>query len=162
MYGQISVKIMSFGDREGGERNGLKNLCTLVLNHNDLCTCIALTKWDGPVMCVNVTEDVENFQSKCYHFTATKACNMQHEHGRATRCTFFVDFREIKMISQSLPSMCAICLQPQQSVRHRREIETPWLSGSVNFLIQIWIYFFPRCMAYQTGTYKMMHKSAQS
>ena len=27
-----------------------------------MCTCIELTKWDGPMACVNVTENVENFQ----------------------------------------------------------------------------------------------------
>ena len=31
-----------------GERNWSQNLCTVVMTHNDLCTCIALTKWDGP------------------------------------------------------------------------------------------------------------------
>ena len=36
--------------------------------HNDLCTCIALTKWDGPVACLNVTGNVENFQSKFLSF----------------------------------------------------------------------------------------------
>ena len=70
-----------------------------------------------------VTENVENFQSKCYHFTATKTSETvsvkQYEHDRVTRCTFSVDFKEIKTISQSLPSTYAICLKPRQSGRHR-------------------------------------------
>ena len=115
------------------------NLCTVVMTHNDLCTCMALTKWDGPVACVNVTENVENFQSKFYHFTATQTSLTvsvkQREHDRVTHCTFSVDFKEIKTISQSLPSTCVICLQPWQSGRHRGEIETPWLSGTVNLRI---------------------------
>ena len=137
MYWQISVTIMSFGDHGGGERNGSQNLCTIVMTHNDLCTCIALTKWDGPVACVNVTENVENFQSKCYHFTATKTSVTvsvkQFEHDRVTRCTFSVDFKEIKTISQSLPSTCAICLQPWQSGRSWNH-EFPNTNSEIFFL----------------------------
>ena len=166
MYRQISMTIMSFGDHGRGERNGSQNLCMIVMTHNDQCTCIALTKWDGPVACVNVTENVENFQSKWYHFTATKTSVTvsvkQYEHDRVTRCTFSVDFKEIETKSQSLHSTWAICLQPRQSGRHRGEIGTHWLSGTMNYLIQILRYFFLRCMAYQTGTYEMTHKSAQS
>ena len=166
MYWQISVTIMSFGDHGGGERNGSPNLCTIVMTHNDLCTCIALTKWDGPVACVNVTKNVENFQSRCYHFTATKTSVTvsvkQYEHDKVIHCTFSVDFKEIKTISQSLPSTCAICLQPRHSGRHRWEIGTHRLSGTMNFLIRIQRYFFLRCMAYQTDTYEMTYKSAQS
>ena len=118
MYWRISVLIMSFGDHGGGEWNRSKNLCSVVMTHHDLCTCIALTKWDGPVACVNVTENVENFQRKCHHFTATKTSVTvsvkQHAHDRFTRCTFSVHFKEIETISQSLPSTCAICLQPRQ------------------------------------------------
>ena len=113
-----------------------------------------------------VTENVENFQSKCYHFTATKTSETvsvkQYEHDRVTRCTFSVDFKEIKTISQSLPSTYAICLQPRQSGRHRGEIGTHRLSGTMNFRIRISRYFFLRCMAYQTSTYEMTYKSAQS
>ena len=72
MYWQISLTIMPFGDQGGGGRNGSKNLCTIAMTDNDLCTCIASTTWDGPIACVHVTENVETFQSKCYHFTATK------------------------------------------------------------------------------------------
>ena len=166
MYWQISVTIMSFSGHRGGERNGSQNLCTIVMTHNDLCTCIELTKWDGPVACVNVTENVENFQSKCYHFTATKTSVTvwvkQYEHDRVTRCRFSVHFKEIKTISQSLPSTCAICLQPRQSGRHRVEIGTHRLSGTMNFRRRIQRYFFLRCVAYQTGTYEMTYKSAQS
>ena len=166
MYWQISVTIMSFGDHGGGERNGSQNLCRIVMTHNDLCTCITLTKWDGPVACVNVTENVENFQSKYYHFTATKTSVTvsvkQYEHDRVTRCTFSVNFKEIKTISQSFPSTCAICLQPRQSGRHIGEIGTHRLSGTMNFRIRISIYFFVRCMVYQIGTYEMTCKSAQS
>ena len=161
MYWQISVTIMSFGDHGGGERNRSQNLRRIVMTHNDLCTCIMLTKWDGPVACVNVTENVENFQSKCYHFTATKTSVTvsvkQYEHDKVTRCTFSVDFKEIKTISQSLPSTWAICLQPRQSGRHRGEIGTHRLSGTMNFLIRIKRYFFLRCMAYQIGTYEMTY-----
>ena len=59
MYSQISVTIMSFGDQGGGERNGSEICVLYFMTQNDLCTCIALTKWDGPVACVNVTENVE-------------------------------------------------------------------------------------------------------
>ena len=95
MCWQISVTIMSFGDQEGGERNGSETCVVYFMTHNDLCTYIALTKWDGPVACVNVTEKVEKFQSKFYHLTATQTSVTvsvkQHEHGRVTRCTFSVD-----------------------------------------------------------------------
>ena len=47
---------MSFGDQGEGERNWFQNLFIVVMTHNDMCTCIALTKWDGPVACANVTE----------------------------------------------------------------------------------------------------------
>ena len=108
MYWQISVTIMSFGDHGGGERNGSQNLCRIVMTHNDLCTCITLTKWDGPVACVNVTENVENFQSKCHHFTATNTSVTvsvkQYEHDRVTRCTFSVDFKEIKRYHNLCPA----------------------------------------------------------
>ena len=141
MYWQISVMIMSFGDQGGGEWNGSQNLCTVIMTHNDLCTCIALTKWDGPVACVNVTENVENFQSKCYHFTATKTSvtvsMKQYEHDRITRCMFSVDFKEIKTILQSLPCMWAISLQLRQSGHHRGEIGMHRLSGTMNFRIRI-------------------------
>ena len=140
MYWQISVTILSFGDHGGGERNGFQN-CRVVMTHNDLCICIASTTWDGPVACVNVTESVENFQSKCYHFTATKTSVTvsvkQYEHDRVTLCTFSVYFKETKTISQSLSSTCAICLQPQQSGRHREKIGTHRLSGTMNFRIRI-------------------------
>ena len=62
MYWQISVTIMSFGDQGGGERNGSETCVLYFMTYNDLCTCIALTKWDGPVACVNVSENVENFE----------------------------------------------------------------------------------------------------
>ena len=157
---------MSFGDHGGGERNGSQNLWRIVMTHNDLCTCITLTKWDGPVACVHVTENVENFQSKCYHFTTTKTSVTvsvkQYEHDRVTRCTFSVDFKEIKTISQSLLSTCAICLQPRQSGRHRGEIGTHRLSGPWIFEYEFRYIFFLRCMAYQIGTYEMTYKSAQS
>ena len=116
-----------------GWTESIRNLCTVVLTHNDLCICIVLTKRDSPDKCVNVTENIENFQSKFYNFSATKTSVTvsvkQRQHDRVTRCTFSVDFEEIKTISQSLPSTCAICLQPRQSGRHRGEIETPRLSG---------------------------------
>ena len=122
---------MSFGDHGGGEQNGSETCVLYFMTHNHLCTCITLTKWDGPVVCVYVTENVENFQSKFYHFTTTQTSLTvsvkQHEHDRVTRCTFSVDFKEIKTISQSLPSLCTICLQPRQSGFHRGEIETPRL-----------------------------------
>ena len=114
------------------------------MTHSDLCTCIALTKWDGPVASVNVTENVENFQSKFYHFTATQTSVTvsvkQHEHDRVTLCSFSVDFKEIKTISQPLLSTCAICLQRRQSGRHREEIEIRAHGGDacVQHLRQTW------------------------
>ena len=69
------------------------------MTHNDLRTYIALTKWDGPVACVNVTENVEFLQSTCYHFTVTKTfvtvSVKQEEYDWVTRCTFSADFKEI-------------------------------------------------------------------
>ena len=164
MYWQIYVTIMSFGDHGGSERNGSQNLCgSLWLT----TICALASRWQSemvPSRVYYVTENVENFQSKCYHFTATKTSETvsvkQYEHDRVTRCTFSVDFKEIKTISQSLPSTYAICLQPRQSGRHRGEIGTHRLSGTMNFRIRIWIYFFLRCMAYQTSTYEMTHKSS--
>ena len=115
------------------------------MTHNHLCTCITLTKWDTLVMCVNITENVENFQSKWYLFTATKTSVTvsvkQHEHDRVTRCTFSVDYKEIKNIPQSLPSTYMICWQPWQSSHHRGEIQMPWLSGTVNCWVWIQRYF---------------------
>ena len=139
MYWQISVTIMSFGDQEGGERNGSETCVLYCMTHNDLCTCIVLTKWDGPIACVNVTENVENSQRKLYHFTATQTSVTVSvkQTWEWQSYTFSIDFKEKKTISQLLPSTCAICLQPQQSGRHRGEIETPLLSGTVNFRIRI-------------------------
>ena len=100
MYVQTSVTIMSFGDHGGGERSGTETCVLHFMTHNDLCTCIALTKWDGPVACKNVTENVANFQSKFYYFTATQTSVTvsvkQHEHDRVTRCTFFSWFHRNK------------------------------------------------------------------
>ena len=118
MYWQISVTIMSFGDHGGSERNGSQNLCgSLWLT----TICALASRWQSemvPSRVYYVTENVEIFQSKCYHFTATKTPETvsvkQYEHDRVTRCTFSVDFKEIKTISQSLPSPYAICLQPRQ------------------------------------------------
>ena len=115
MYWQISVTIMSFGDHGGSERNGSQNLCgSLWLT----TICALASRWQSemvPSRVYYVTENVENFQSKCYHFTATKTSETvsvkQYEHDRVTRSTFSVDFKEIKTISQSLPSTYAICLQ---------------------------------------------------
>ena len=99
MCWQISVTIMSFGDHAGGEQNGSQNLCTIVRTHNDLCTCITLTKWNGPVACVNVTENVENFQSKCNHFTATKtSVTVSEAIWTWQSYTFSDDFKGIKTI----------------------------------------------------------------
>ena len=86
----------------------------------------------------------------------------QYEHDRVTHYTFSVDFKEIKTISQSLPSTCTICFQPWQSGHHRGEIETHLLSGIVNFENTNLEIFFPKCIAYQTGPYEMTHKSDQS
>ena len=135
MYWQISVTIMSFGDQGGGERNGSQNSCTVVMTHNDLCICIALTKWDGPVACVNVTENVENFQSKGYHFTATKTSVTvsvkQYEHDRVIGCIFSVDFKEINTISQSLPSTSVIYNRGRAAVTEERleriGYREPWI-----------------------------------
>ena len=141
MYWQISVTNMSFGDHGGGERNGSQNLCRIVMTHNDLCTCITLTKWDGPVACVHVTENVENFQSKCSHFTATKTSVTvsvkQYEHDRVTRCMFSVDFKEINTISQSLPSTCVICLQPRPSQRRDWNASAIWNDEFSNTNLEI-------------------------
>ena len=108
MYWQISVTIMSFGDHGGSERNGSQNLCgSLWLT----TICALASRWQSemvPSRVYYVTENVENFQSKCYHFTATKTSETvsvkQYEHDRVTRCTFSVDFKEIKTISQSFPA----------------------------------------------------------
>ena len=133
MYWQIFVTIMSFGDHGGNERNGSQNLCGSLWVTT---ICALASRWQSemvPSHVYYVTENVENFQSKCYHFTATKTSETvlvkQYEHDRVTRCTFSVDFKEIKTISQSLPSTYAICLQPRQSGRHRGEIGTHRLSG---------------------------------
>ena len=108
MYWQIFVTIMSFGDHGWSERNGSQNLCgSLWLT----TICALASRWQSemvPSRVYYVTENVENFQSKCYHFTATKTSETvsvkQYEHDRVTRCTFSVDFKEIKTISPSLPS----------------------------------------------------------
>ena len=107
MYWQIFVTIMSFGDHGGSERNGSQNLCgSLWLT----TICALASRWQSemvPSRVYYVTENVEKFQSKCYHFTATKTSETvsvkQYEHDRVTRCTFSVDFKEIKTISPSLP-----------------------------------------------------------
>ena len=117
----------------------IKEFCVLVNKH--VCWWLAAASEMVPSRVYYVTENVENFQSKCYHFTATKTPETvsvkQYEHDRVTRCTFSVDFKEIKTISQSLPSPYAICLQPRQSGRHRGEIGTHRLSGTMNFRIRI-------------------------
>ena len=139
-----------------------QNLCTVVMTYNDLYSCIALTKWDGPVSCVNVTENVENSQSKCYRITATKTSETVSvkQHDRATRCTLSIDSKEIKTILQLMPSTCAICLQTQLWVTEDRLKRLGYLKPRIfEYALHI---FFPKCIAYQTGTYEMTHKSVQS
>ena len=133
MYWQISVTIMSFGDHGGSERNGSQNLCgSLWLT----TICALASRWQSemvPSRVYYVTENVENFQSKCYHFTATKTPETvsvkQYEHDRVTRCTFSVDFKEIKTISQSLPSPYVICLQTAVTEERLERIGylEPWI-----------------------------------
>ena len=122
MYWQISVTFMSFGDHGGGERNGSQNLCTIVMTHNDLCTCISLTKWDGPVTCVNVIKNVENFQSKCYHFTTTKTSLTvsvkQHEHDKSYLLHVFCWFQrnkdDITIAAQHMCDLLTAAERPSQ------------------------------------------------
>ena len=124
----------------------IRNLCTVVMTPNDLCTCIVLTKWDGPATCVNVIENVENFRSKFDHFTATQTSVTvsvkQREHDKVTRCTFSVDFKEIKTISQSLPSKCAISFYKYPLPEHSSTI---WVSFStedwMRVIIEIYLNF---------------------
>ena len=120
--------------------NGM-DLKLVYCSYDSTICALASRWWSEMVPCVNVTENVEKFQSKFYNFTATQTSVTvsvkQHEHASATRCTFSVDCKEIKMISQSLSSTCAISLQPRQSGHHRGEIKMPRLSGTVNFRILI-------------------------
>ena len=99
---------------------------------NDLCTCIVLTKWDGPS---RVQTSPKMLQIKKVNVIILSQPKPRwHYQWRnmgmtVTRCTFAVDFKELKTIPQSLTSMCTICLQPRQSGHHRRDIESPRLSG---------------------------------
>ena len=52
-----------------------------------------------------------------------------------TRYTFSVVLKEIKTISQTLPSTCVICLQPRQSGHHRGELEAPCEFSNTNLEI---------------------------
>ena len=83
-------------------------------------------RWSRRV-CTTSQKMLKIFKVNVYHFTATKTSETvsvkQYEHDRVTRCTFSVDFKEIKTISQSLPSTYAICLQPRQWASYQiREI----------------------------------------
>ena len=130
-----------------GRREWVWTLCTVVMTHIDLCTCIALTKWDGPIACVNITENVENFQSKFHHFDTTQTSvtvSVKQDEHESYPLHFSVDIKEIKTITQSLPSTWAISLQSRQSDRHKGEIETPQLSGTMNFSNTNLDVFFPK------------------
>ena len=160
MYWQIYVTTVSFGDQ--GRVNEIDPK-TCVLWLWPITTCALASLWQSEMV---RHRKCWKYSNKCYHFTATKTSvtvsAMHHEHDRVTRCTFSVDFKEIKTTSQSLPNTCVTCLQPQQGGRHRGEIETSWLSGTVNFRIRIKRYFLARCLAYHTGTYEMTRTSTQS
>ena len=101
-----------------------------------MCTCIALTKWDAPVACENFNENVENFRSMCYNFTANKTSvtvsPKQHEYDRVTHCTFSVDFKEIKTISQSLPSTCASAIWNREFSNTNLDIFFPKMYGIID------------------------------
>ena len=164
MYWQISVMIMSFGDQGGGERNGYKTCVLYFMTHNDLCTCITLTKWDGPVTCVNVTENVENFLNKFYHFTATQLWQYQWSNMNMTELpvAFFCWFQrqkdDIEIIAQHLHNLFTTAAEgPSQ--RGDWNASAVWNREFSNTNLEI---FFARCMSYQTGTNEMTHESAQS
>ena len=140
----------------------IRNLCTVVMTHNDLCTCIALTKWDGPIVCVNVTENVENFQSKFYHFTAIQTSVTvsveQLEHDRVTRCTFWFQRSkdDITIVAQHVRDLFTTATEwPSQ--RRDWNASAIWNREFLKTNLEI---FFPISIAYQTGTYEMTHKSA--
>ena len=139
-----------------------------------LPTFSALSKTAAPsTVSIGHVSDLHRCFSVCIsshrlasHFTATKTSVTvsvkQHEYDRVTRCTFSVDFKEIKTISQSLPSTCAICLRSRQGGRHRGEIETNRLSGTVNFRVWIQTCFFPNMHGIPDRHYEVTHKRAQS
>ena len=139
----------------------IQNLCTVVMTHKNLCSCIALIKWGGPVACVNVTQNVENFQSKCYHFTATKtsvtvniseATWTWQSYPLRVFCWFQRNKDDITIVAQHGRDLFTTATERPSQERYERD----WNASA------IWKIFFPRCMAYQTGTYKMADKSAQS
>ena len=45
-----------------GWTNWIQNLCAVFMTHNDLCACIALTKWNGPVACVKSPKMLKIFK----------------------------------------------------------------------------------------------------
>ena len=121
MYWQKSVTNMSVSDQGGGERNGSKTCVPRLW----LITTYALTShWQSDTVPSRVKTapkmlvifDVNVIIYLCDSFSeATWTCQS---------CTYSVDFKEINTISQSLPSTCAICLQPRQSGRHRVDMMT--------------------------------------
>ena len=123
MYWQISVTIMSFGDHGGSKRNGSQNLCGSLL----LTTICALaSRWQSemvPSRVYYVTENVENFQSKCYHFTATKTSETvsvkQYEHDKSYPLHVFCWFQrnkdDITIVAQHLRDLFTTAAkQPSQ------------------------------------------------
>ena len=106
------------------------------------------------------------FQSKFYHFTAIQTSVTisvkQHEHDRVIRCTFFCWFQRnkdhIKIVARQVRHVFTTAAErPWQ--RRDWKASVIWNREFSNTNSKI---LFPRCMTYQTGTYEMTHKSAQS
>ena len=84
---------------------------------------------------VNVTENVEHFRSKCYHFTATKTSVTvsvkQYEHDRVTRCTFFCCFQikkdDITIVAQHVRDLFTTAAERPSQRRDRIGYLEPWI-----------------------------------
>ena len=121
MYWQISVTNMSVSDQGGGERNGSKTCVPRLW----LITTYALTShWQSDT----VPSRVKTAPTMLIIFDVNVIIYLCDSIREATwtcqSCTYSVDFKEINTTSQSLPSTCAICLQPRQSGRHRVNMMT--------------------------------------
>ena len=164
MYWQISVTIMSFGDQGGVTRMDPKLVyCSYDSQRSVHLHRIDKVRWSSrlckrPRKCCKFSKKILSF------YLNPNLCDSISEATwtwQSYPLHFSVDFKEIKTISPSLHHARDLFTTAAERPSQRRDWNASaiWNRGFWNTNLEI---FFPRCMAYQTGTYEMTHKSAQS
>ena len=140
IYWQISVTINVIWWPGRWWKEWLQNLWTVVMTHI-MCNCIVLTKWDGTVAWVTVTENVENFQNKFSILTQPKPLLQYHwsnmnmtELPDAHLCWFQRNKHDITIVA---PARARFVYNRGRAALTEERLKWPRLSGTVNFRIRI-------------------------